>query len=125
VKLKDLDPNYEKLRVREKAFWSGIGLIIIPLVIAEILSSAFKVPFENPVMGLMLCFAVCGAVTCVVTFRKVEFYLFKNSSGIAVLDIARSGKNKNHFETFVEQVVSHIKHLEKAGEQPNKFDNMK
>jgi hypothetical protein len=115
VKLKDLDPNYQRLRVREKAFVSGIWLIIVPLITAEILHSAFKVSFENPVMGLMFCFSVCGAVTCVATFRKVEFYQFKNSSGIAVLDIARSGKDKKHFDKFVEQLVSCIKHLENPG----------
>ena len=114
VKLKGLDPNYQKVKVRENMFWSGIGLIIIPLVIAEILSSAFEISFVNPVMGLMLCFAVCGAVMCVVTFRKVEFYQFKNSSDIVALDIARSGKDKEHFDTFVEQVVSRIKNLEEA-----------
>ncbi len=109
IELKKLSPDYQKLRVREKAFWAGIWMVTIPLLLLEILTSVFSVTFANPIIGLMIVFPISGILLCVATFRKVEFYSFSNSSGIAVLDIARAGKDKEKFEAFVEQLIGCIK----------------
>jgi hypothetical protein len=105
IELKNLNPNYEKVKIREKGFMAGMYLIILPLIIKFILISAFNVKIDNPAIGFMVILAISGGILCIATFRKIEFYVFKNSFGVNILDIARSGKEKHNFDKYVEQII--------------------
>jgi len=105
IGLKDLNPDYQKLKAREKSFWAGLWVALVPAILLEILVSVFHITFVNPVFGLMICLVVTGLLLCAVTVKKVEYYRFTNSSGIHVLDIARVGKDKQKFDGFIICIV--------------------
>jgi uncharacterized membrane protein YqjE len=108
IELNNIKPHFEKIRVREPAFMGGVGMVLAALLIMFILHSVFDVLITNKVMGFMIILVVSGFLLCAATFRKVEFYRFKNLSDTVVLDIARSGKDKNRFDSFVEKIISCI-----------------
>lgn len=107
--LKDLNPEYSIFRFRPKFWLSGVWIIIIPIFIAVFLSKAYKMTVEDFPMVLALIMPVVGIVLILATFKKVEFYSFRNSSEVTVLDIARSGKEVDKFDGFVEKLIDCIK----------------
>jgi len=109
IELIKLNPVCQKLWIRDQMFWVGMLLTVIPAIVAEILVSAFGIEWSNKAVGLMFCLAISGVLLCLATVRKVEFFCFVNNQGIPTLTIARSGKQKKDFDSFIEKLVSSIK----------------
>jgi len=65
--LKDLNPDYQKLKLRDKSFWAGLWVALVPAILLQILISVFHMKFDNPVFGLMIGLVVTGLLLCAVT----------------------------------------------------------
>lgn len=100
VPLEGLSAAPDRLWTRAAGFWSGIGLAIvlsiIPLGFDAVLSSWWK--------GLCWVLAAGGVLLALATSRRVEWAVFRNSAGIAVLTIARAGPHRDQFQGFVDAV---------------------
>lgn len=123
IELVTLSPLCQKLWIRDKMFWAGIILVGIPAIMAKILMSAFGIEWSNEAVGLMFALAISGVLLCLATVRKVEFCSFSNNHGIPTLAIAKSGKQKEDFGTFIERLVSAIKNVREGAEQIPETDS--
>ena len=100
VELDELSSHPDKLWTRHASFWGGIAMAIIfwilPMGFASVLSSWWKT--------LFWVWAVAGVLLAIATARRVEWAIFRNSSGVRVLAIARAGPDKGRFDEFVAAV---------------------
>ena len=51
---------------------------------------------------------MAGLIFSAATFRKVQFFRFKNQAGVTVLDLARSGKHAAELDAFIDALVKQI-----------------
>lgn len=108
VSLRALNPVPTRIRVRNKAFWSGLWMLIAAVVLDTILVSSFHIPPESFAVLLVGCMAMGGFVLMLATARKVEFISFTSTAGVHVLDFARSGPDARNLDSFVELVTTNI-----------------
>jgi hypothetical protein len=109
IALKTLHPESDKLRARNKGFTSGMWLATFSFVTCSILVSGFHMSALTPPAGGVACICMAGILLMLATYRKVEYVRFKNDGGIAILDIARAGKNAAQLDSFIEALTKQIK----------------
>ena len=102
---KRVNPAYQQIWIRDSAFWGGLAMALLSAIVLEIMRGVWNVPWSNTTLGLMLGFIVTGIILCTATIRKVNFYTFTNLSGTPLFSIARSGKEKEAFKSFVSHIV--------------------
>jgi len=117
VPLGNLSPVFEKVRIRGQGFWGGLKLTVISFIALTIMASVSAIDFGSFITVLVACFLVTGLLICAVTFPKIQIYRFKNSAEIIALDIARSGKEKDKFDDFVDNIVACISQCKQQGQQ--------
>ena len=104
ISLDALLPTADRLWARPSGFWSGIGMLIVfsiaPMGFASVLSPWWK--------GLFWVSAVGGLLLALATSRRIEWAVFRNAAGTETLTIARSGPNRDNFQTFVDAVRAAI-----------------
>jgi hypothetical protein len=115
IKLRNLLPEFGRIRLRSKLFVVSMWECIIAAIVYAILISGLKMEPFGHVPGLVLMLATAGAIMMIVTFRKVEYASFKTEAGVTVLDIGRCGPDKERFEEFVEMVVRQIRKARQDG----------
>jgi hypothetical protein len=59
-------------------------------------------------------FLALGLALCVMTRRPVEAFRFYTDARIIGLDVARSRKDGDHFEPFVQTLTDHIRQARAA-----------
>lgn len=105
----DIDPKPSIVRMRENGvFVAGLVLTFIPAIIAGILLTVFKASIQNFFVWLMVAFPVCGLVMCLASFKNLEFNCFRNSYGVAILDIGRAGKEAENYQSFIDKLIESI-----------------
>ena len=97
-----LDPNPTRIWLRHKAFWSGLWMLLIALILDSVLVSGFHFPPESFSVGLIGSMGMAGVVLMLATIRKVEYRMFANIGGTKVLAIARSGPDAGNLDSFVQ-----------------------
>ncbi len=107
--LKNLNPIHQKIKVRNNNFLAGLGMSSVSAILLLILVSVFHVKFDSLVFVIISCAIVAGLLFCASTIKKVEYYRFTNLSDINVLDIARTGKDRQKFDEFITQLVDAIR----------------
>ena len=104
IDLDALVPAPDRLWARSRGFWSGIGMLLvfstIPLGFEAVLSSYWK--------GLSWVLAAGGLLLALATARRIEWAVFRNSAGIELVTIARSGPDRDNFQRFVDAVRTAI-----------------
>ena len=108
IPLTALNPNPMHVRIRNKAFWSGLWMLLVAVVLDTVLVSSFHIPPESFSVGLIGCIGMGGLVLMLATARKVEFITFVNIAGVHVLDFARSGPDVRNLDSFVQLVSTNI-----------------
>lgn len=108
VKLKDVTPAYEEIWQRDKTFWAGLAMAGLSAIVLQILRDVLGLSWSHFTPGLMSVFVVSGLLLCCVTARKVEFYTFRNTSGVPLFSVARAGKSKSEFDQFISTIVATI-----------------
>jgi hypothetical protein len=113
IPLTALNPNPMRIRTRNKAFWSGLWMLLLAVVLDTVLVSSFHIPSESFSVGLIGCIGMGGFVLMLATARKVEFVSFANVTGVQVLGFARSGPDARDFDSFVERIRINISNATK------------
>jgi hypothetical protein len=109
IALTSLNPNPDKLRIRNGNFIAGLWIVLISYVLCAILVSGFRVSFTTFAPGLLVSIGLGGVVLMLATFRKVEFVRFKNDGGIVILDLARAGKSAAQLDSFINALTKQIR----------------
>ena len=106
--LATLRPRPNRFKVRHRAFWCGLWLLLGFCVLDIVLVSALRVPGESFAVIIVGCMAMSGLVIMLATARRVEFASFSTVAGVQALDIARAGPDTAHFDPFVQSVSAAI-----------------
>ncbi len=109
IPLASLDPNYYRLNIRNGAFMGGVWMAVVSYVICTILVSGFKMTFADNAVVLVAGIGFSGLILSAATYRKVQFLCFRNRGGGKVFDIARSGKQAEQLDSFVDALTKQIK----------------
>jgi hypothetical protein len=64
---------------------------------------------SSDVVVVLCALGFVGALLSIATAKKVEWVRFSTDAGIVVLDVARAGKNRDKFDTFVEALTNRIR----------------
>jgi len=108
IALDSLDPNYMKVRCRNRSFSSGLWMLSASMLVCTILVSGFQIPWVSAATGMIACMGMAGLLLSLATCRKVEFIQFRTQAGHTVLDLSRSGPQRDQFDGFVEALVKQI-----------------
>ncbi len=108
IPLSTLVSNPTHLRLRNKSFWHGLWILLIAFVLEVLLVTSFHVSPESFSLVLIGCIGMSGLVLMLATARKIEFVVFANTTGVPILDFARSGPDKGKLDSFVHLVTNHI-----------------
>ena len=109
IDLKTLNPNYEKHWIRSGSFNQGITMALVFIIGASIIRQLFELSLWDSPVPFLYLLGFCGVLLMAVTFKKIEYACFNNSSGTQVLGIARAGKRKSEFNDFINQLCDNIK----------------
>ena len=82
-------------------------LSIIPLGFPTALSTWWK--------GLFWVLAFSGVLLSLATWRRVEWAMLRNSAGTETVTIARAGKDRDSFESFVPAVIAAVTARQNVG----------
>lgn len=108
IPLASLDLHYTKLRCRNCGFNGGLGLIVASTLVCTILVSGFQIPLASAATAMTAGMGMAGLLLSLATCRKVEFIQFRTQAGHTVLDLSRSGPQRDQFDGFVEALVKQI-----------------
>lgn len=109
IPLSSLDPNYSILRFRNRNFWAGLWMVVISFVVCTILVSGFHMSWTTMPPGMVACIGMGGFLLCLATARKVEFIRFTTGAGVVVLDLARSGPERDKLDGFIDALTKQIR----------------
>lgn len=102
-------PQFQRVWVRSELFMFGVWQFLVGCVacavVPEIAELAF--PLDHP-KRLALGIAVAGFVWSLFTYRRIEYACFLWDSGIFAFDIARAGKQRQEFESFLASITQQI-----------------
>jgi hypothetical protein len=115
--LTKLNPEYITLRIRPLVTW--IALITCIMTGFASLLLVYEFPIRSAaVPGVLGIYSGSALIVAIATFRKVEYARFCSDDYRAVLfSIARSGPDKNHFDSFVQALVDRIVMAKHAAQQ--------
>lgn len=121
VLLKTLAPEIDRMRTRSKTFTAGLWLFLVPAIVAFILVQGFAQPALSGVSSMLLALAFCGAFVILATLKKEAYAVFKSTSGVATLSIAKEGNERERFDDFVVAVQRQIMSIRNSepGAAPN------
>jgi len=109
IPLKQIAPHLTRLHIRHNLFWVGLLICIVALVACTTLVTGFDFGLSELVPTLLCAIAFSGLALSLATVRKIEFVRFNSDSGVAIIDIACSGPDRDRFEAFVNQVLEQIR----------------
>jgi hypothetical protein len=106
VPLARIDPDFARLRLRNKNFWMGVWIMVVAWVLASIVGEVTDKAYH--VVGILVGIGLVGILIAAATARKVEWVQFKTDGGVVAFDLARAGKEKNRLDSFVETLLAQI-----------------
>ena len=114
VMLADLRPEPNEVRVRPKEFGVGLGMLVAAVGLALFaISGRGMAPPRDDKTSLWLSLAaaclIVGLAILSKTFRKIEFTQFVSNHGRPLLDVARAGRQRASFDSFVETLIGQIR----------------
>jgi hypothetical protein len=111
VMLSTLQPIVSKVRARSKGFGQGIAMALV----AGVLVQSGLVSPVSYWGGFVIVLGISGVLLTLATAKKVEWAYINTKAGVLALTIARSGKEKTKFESFVQSL---IKQVQAIGQEP-------
>ena len=114
IPLADIQPRIIRLRIRHRAFWTGLWITIGGTLGFITLVAGFQLDPMGLAPGLLGCIGAGGVLTSLATLRKVEFARFESKAGVAVLDVARAGPDKGSYDEFVARIMEQIEASQKS-----------
>ena len=109
--LKGLEPEYRTIRHRSPACYVGLLFLVLALVLGLTVKAGF--PIANlELHDAYVLAGIIGTLALVVllpSWRKVEHAVFKNTTGINAISIARAGPDSSTFDQFVAELSRRIR----------------
>lgn len=110
--LGEISPDFLKMRLRPKVYGIGVGLLIIPwFLAAQGIIAGLIIP-TGEFFLLPASFSILGLAITAVSFGKVEYAQFRSRAGVTAFDIARAGRQADHFDEFIGLIVLRIRVIE-------------
>ncbi len=110
--LGNLCPNYLRMRIRPKVYGLGVGLLVLPWCLAALgILSKIVIP-TGEFFVLPASFSILGFAITAVSFGKVEYAHFRTKAGVTAFEVAKAGKQADHFDEFVGLIVRRIHVIE-------------
>ncbi len=107
VPLASLTPEFARVRARYSGFFAGLAIMTSSAVLAFVVAQiSAKDPFEA--VGFLGFVGLIGFLLSAATAAKVEWVTFASDAGVTLLTIARAGKEKARFDSFVHVLTSQI-----------------
>ena len=106
IPLKSIEATVSRIYARSTFFLAGVILAAGNTFICVILRS-LMLPWS-----FLILFIACGIIgfwLAGITFKRVEYAQFRSKAGVVVLDVARSGPERQKFDGFVETLTRQIK----------------
>jgi len=108
IKFADLTSNTETLYIRSKSFFSALWMALVGFITPVVLIEAFHLSFTDHSVILFNIFGVSGVLMMLATYKKIKHVQFRNSNGIPILAVGKSGPDKGKFDEFIEVIKSKI-----------------
>lgn len=108
IPLRQLQSRVIRIWVRNQNFKSGLNVFAIGFISAIILIEGFSFEFYEFLPGLAGIVALSGLCLMAATAKKVEYARFESDAGVAVLDVARAGPDREMFDEFIEVLQEKI-----------------
>ena len=103
--LKGLEPEYQTVRQRSPAFVVGLGGLVVALVLF-VCRRVFN--SWDPIV-LAVIIAGSSPLLLISSWRKTEHAVFKNTTGVDAISIARAGPDSSSFNLFVDELSRRIR----------------
>ena len=103
--LKGLEPEYQTVRQRSPAFVVGLGALVVALVLF-VCGCVFN---RGDLFSLAVIITATSPLLLIPSWQKTELAIFKNTTGVAALSIARAGPDSSSFNLFVDELSRRIR----------------
>jgi hypothetical protein len=114
--LKNISAEYIKLRIRPTVAWISLFISIITGFVCFVLIHDFRLPDAIP--GTLGIVSASALIVAIASMKKVEYASFcSNDSGSVLLNVARSGPEKDQFDGFVNALVKQIDNAKHGARQ--------
>jgi hypothetical protein len=115
--LKKISPDYVRLRIRPSVAWISLTMFLLTGLACILLIYEFPIR-SDAIPGVLGIFSGSALIVALATMRKVEHARFCSENYASVLlSVARSGPERNQFDTFVQTLVSQIEHAKKLDQE--------
>ena len=119
--LTQISGDYVKLRVRPTVSWISLTICFLAGLLSIVLVREFAIQ-SSAVPGVLGILSGAALIVAIATMKKVEYARFCSAGyGSVLLSVARSGPERNRFDSFVQALVSQIEYantLNQAAQQP-------
>ena len=120
--LTQISADYVKLRMRPTVSWISLTIFFLTGLLSIVLVREFAIQ-SSAVPGVLGIFSGSTLIVAIATMKKVEYARFCAAGyGSVLLSVARSGPERNRFDSFVQALVSQIesaKTLNLGAHQPS------
>lgn len=114
LQLQKISPDYAKLRVRSAVTWIALTMFLLTGFASILLIFEFTIQ-SRAIPGVLGIFSVSSLIVALATIRKVEYATFcSDGHGSVLFNVARSGPERNQFDSFVKALVIQIGHAKKV-----------
>lgn len=108
IRFDQLDPRFNVIKTRPKLFFHSLLATGILIIVAIAIANFREASLDDFWFLLGVLLPISTLVIALATCRRTEFAQFKNQSGFVILDIAKAGPDKAHFDNFVGLIQEHI-----------------
>jgi hypothetical protein len=108
ITLSTLDPNFERLWVHGRLFYSGVFLFLTGLIILGVVVIGLNRETLDRFTGTVGLSTVFGFAMVLANRRKIELVRFRSDAGVPLLAIARTRNQTDKFDAFVSAIVERI-----------------
>ena len=108
--LAKISADYVKLRMRPTVSWIALTIFLLAGFLSILLVREFAIQ-SSAVPGVLGIMSFSALVVAIATMKKVEYARFCAAEyGSVLLSVARSGPERNRFDSFVQTLVSQIEY---------------
>ena len=108
VRFEQMDAEYNTLGIRSRLFFHSLIIAAALVVVAVVVGYFRGVRLDDFWFLLAATLPISSIVPAVMTYKRTEYALFKNKDGIVILDIGKTGPDKQYFEKFVNHIQENI-----------------
>lgn len=109
IRLRELNPDYEKIAVRTVMLWAGVWILIVSSLIYWALIELTRLDPFGRFAGFFLTMALVGVFVAAVGLRRERLVRFRSMGGVPALEVFREGPKKMDFDVFVAHLEAAIR----------------